>query len=252
MVALSALTSILLPLYIFPTASTPWTDIFTNITAHPDVHFDVIINPDTGPGVQDTGTFPDPAYIDSIAQLNAFPNTQLFGYIHTSYAQRPLTEVITEIAEYEAWDTYTLANISLKGIFFDEAPSINNPGNITYMKHITNCAHDAGFPSVIFNPGDVADAAYYDIADNIVMFENVPSQFTPSIVSQIAPEHLNKTSFIMYGLNGTSADQLSLLEEVAPLGLKGFYITDAFSYGVISPLWGDFVTDFSQIQVISR
>lgn len=46
-------TSILLPLYEWPTDNTTWSPVFEAATAHPHINFKVIVNPDTGPG--DTG-----------------------------------------------------------------------------------------------------------------------------------------------------------------------------------------------------
>lgn len=64
-------TSILLPLYEWPTDNTTWSPVFEAATAHPHINFKVIVNPNTGPG--DTGKIPN-IYIENI---NLGENQQL-------------------------------------------------------------------------------------------------------------------------------------------------------------------------------
>lgn len=43
-------TGILIPLYVWPEDDTTWEPVYTAVAAHPDILFQVIINPDSGPG----------------------------------------------------------------------------------------------------------------------------------------------------------------------------------------------------------
>lgn len=42
--------AILLPLYIWPTNDFIWEPVYTAAELHPEIQFQVIINPDSGPG----------------------------------------------------------------------------------------------------------------------------------------------------------------------------------------------------------
>ncbi|KAB8298558.1 hypothetical protein EYC80_000737 [Monilinia laxa] len=88
------LTSILLPLYMYPKPG-DWNWATKAITAYPFVNFDIIINPHSGPGP--INTFPDPNYITAIAALNAFDNTNLLGYVDTNYMHRETRDVVAEV-----------------------------------------------------------------------------------------------------------------------------------------------------------
>ena len=49
----------LLPLYIYPgTSLTAWTPIFNAIKQYPSVHWQVVINPDSGPGALTAAGYP--------------------------------------------------------------------------------------------------------------------------------------------------------------------------------------------------
>lgn len=43
-------TGILIPLYIWPEDDSTWAPVFNAITAYPDIRFQIIVNPDSGPG----------------------------------------------------------------------------------------------------------------------------------------------------------------------------------------------------------
>jgi Spherulation-specific family 4. len=47
-------TGILVPLYSWPEDNSTWSPVFNAADAHPDILFQVIVNPDSGPG--DTST----------------------------------------------------------------------------------------------------------------------------------------------------------------------------------------------------
>lgn len=211
-----ALTSILLPLYIYPTTTTPWTAIYDSIVANPTVTFDIIINPDSGPGSSD---LPDPPYITAIAQLNSYPNTNLHGYVHTLYAAETLAAIEANVTKYANWDSYTEANISLAGIFFDESVYAYTAVDYAYMKSLTSFAKNAGLERIIFNPGETVDTEYYALADTIVAFENSASAYSSAIPGWVGTEYMPQSAFIMYGFDGTVEEQEAMVEEMAALGM---------------------------------
>lgn len=43
-------TAIILPLYVWPIDDSTWSPVYDAISSHPDIEFQVIINPESGPG----------------------------------------------------------------------------------------------------------------------------------------------------------------------------------------------------------
>jgi hypothetical protein len=57
LISLASSTSILVPLYVWPEDDSTWEPVFNAISSYPDVQFQVIVNPNSGPG--DTGRAED-------------------------------------------------------------------------------------------------------------------------------------------------------------------------------------------------
>lgn len=55
MASLASSTSILIPLYSYPEDASTWAPVHDAATAHPNIQFQVIINPSDGP--QSTGKY---------------------------------------------------------------------------------------------------------------------------------------------------------------------------------------------------
>lgn len=126
-------TNVLLPLYVYPSWQGWWDNVYAAIAANPTATFQVILNPDSGPGASDgDGNPPEPGYnsdwVAAVARLNAHPNVQTLGYAHTGYGARDDADVDADVAAWAAWNTAYAGpeNISVHGIFFDEVP--NWPG----------------------------------------------------------------------------------------------------------------------------
>ncbi|KAJ8060763.1 hypothetical protein OCU04_011067 [Sclerotinia nivalis] len=160
--------SILLPLYIYPIPGA-WDWVTSAISTYPSINFNIIINPNSGPGP--INTFPDANYANGIASLNAFNNTNLLGYVDTAYMHRSVEEIVDEVDTYKLWSTNTSKNIHISGIFFDDCVSNWNTSTSTFMSTIANYTHAVNF-SVTFNPGVIANASFFNIADNILTVEN--------------------------------------------------------------------------------
>lgn len=91
---------ILVPLYIYPTA-TAWKPLYEAAEAHPAVDFYVVINPANGPG---DGELPDANYVDALVRLTALENVRVIGYVHVSYGARVLEEVVVDVERYSRWE----------------------------------------------------------------------------------------------------------------------------------------------------
>jgi hypothetical protein len=66
---------ITLPLYIDP-SPTAWAPLYKAIASNPQLLFQLIINPNTGPG---NTNYPSSAYITAIYTLRNYSNVQLLG-----------------------------------------------------------------------------------------------------------------------------------------------------------------------------
>jgi hypothetical protein len=95
-----------------------------SIRTYPNVHFIVIINPNSGPGKPD---LPDENYQSAIPQLQGYSNVTLVGYVHASYGAQGLKTSLNDIETYWRWHELStgkknkaLGPMGLDGIFVDE------------------------------------------------------------------------------------------------------------------------------------
>lgn len=131
---------IMVPLYLYPdTSASAWSNVTAAIAANPKVNWQIIINPNSGPGVYP----PDANYIAGVSKINSYPNVLTLGYIATGYTQIPLTTVKSQIDTYAKWWSYTGADIAIDGIFFDE---VNNTAASTVYTYYQKAADCKPFP----------------------------------------------------------------------------------------------------------
>ncbi|KAF3191192.1 hypothetical protein TWF225_001352 [Orbilia oligospora] len=153
----TSLTSILIPLYIYPTPNA-WDLLYQVITVYPTQPFTIIVNPGSGPGSK---RFPDESYREGITKLKTFKNVRIIGYVHVSYIARKLEDVCQDIDRYVGWDEYKNGKISVDSIFVDEAPEDVGKDAISL----------SGFTMI--NPGVIADKRFYEAtADAVVSYED--------------------------------------------------------------------------------
>jgi hypothetical protein len=95
------------------------------IRKYPNLHFIVIINPNSGPGGKPD--LPDEHYQSSVPKFQGYSNVTLLGYVHTSYGKRKLKAVTNDVDTYWRWHELSLTSVSgpmgLDGIFLDEISS---------------------------------------------------------------------------------------------------------------------------------
>lgn len=126
------------------------TDIIS-ISNYPNLHFVIIINPNSGPGVDPAGWLPDKHYSREIPRLTERANVAVIGYVRVDYCRRPLKEVLQDIRKYANWsiglpvgqkdfdDSSTLSStvsdqFAIRGIFFDEVPNIWSSEDAAYLE----------------------------------------------------------------------------------------------------------------------
>ncbi|KAJ5537360.1 Spherulation-specific family 4 [Penicillium frequentans] len=225
-------TSILLPLYIWPTDNTTWGPVYEAAAGNPDIEFKVIVNPDSGPG--DT-TYPESAYITAIAQLNSYDNVVVLGYIPTEYGTRSASDVESDISTYSGWSAYTAKNIAVAGIFFDEAPRTDDTSLISYMTEVADNARSQDLDFIVFNPGtkleEGAVNGYFDAADLIVEFENSYDAWIDAVPADefSSTEDYSKDAVLLYSAP-TTANYETIIKEAKDMGLGAAYLTNTDDY----------------------
>lgn len=237
MVALSSFF-VLMPLYLWPT-KTNWDPLFASIAANPTVPFQIIINPNSGPG---STTYPDPAFIPNLAKLNAYNNTNLLGYVRTGYASRNLTTVESEVSRYAGWAKYGASDIHIDGIFFDEATD-----DTKYLSYMASLYHDVKntYPNnatVITNPGTPISSSFYAYADFVNPVENTLKfwKSTSGGVKSIAAAERPKSTIMLNDYTSSSAQMLADIEAIQQAGYAGLYISNDENYQAIPSTWATF------------
>ncbi|KPM39406.1 hypothetical protein AK830_g7145 [Neonectria ditissima] len=167
-------TGILLPLYVYPAAeyndnASNWKPVITAVQAHTDIDWNIIINPYNGPGLSGLPGDDDVNVISGVSQLNANDNVNTVGYVRTNYAKSPMDELKANITNYASWASYSDADISIHGIFFDESEA-----DFDYLNEAITFARGAFAEPIttICNFGVKAAEEYYGICDIVVGFES--------------------------------------------------------------------------------
>ena len=240
-------SAILLPLYLYPSVTTdPWKPLYDSLTTHPNTQFDIVINPDSGPLLVGPSDSALSDYVVAVSKLRTYPNVNIFGYVHTGWGAASLQPaLLSNISRYATWNTYTPANISLDGIFIDEAPNAYDPTIYTNLQTATNLARSSELPKIILNPGTVADAEYFALADYIIMFEGAYANFNASEMAALSQAVRANSSVILYDSTLAEADQNTLVNQLVDLGLGSLDVTTTNTYDTWSELWTAFTQQVS-------
>lgn len=244
-------TQLLIPLYLDPSQGvkdgslTAWNTIYTAVANNPGTQFQIILNPNDGPGNSKAGY--NSEYISSVPKLNAYPNVHTFGYVHTSYGARTTAAVQTDIARWANWNTYTAANISVNGIFFDEVPNHTSKGNtdVSYMSTLqayakSQFSHIPTFQT-FYNVGDLcAHAEYFSsMADYVCIFEDAASKFSTAVMGSRLPA----------ASPGMAAKSCVLLIDYVASGLPSSNVSSILQYLVASGIGSANILDYDYDQV---
>ncbi|KAL9102800.1 MAG: hypothetical protein Q9163_002078 [Psora crenata] len=218
--------SIVVPLYIWAGENAAqWTPVLNAVIANPTVHWQVIVNPDNGPGAE---PFPDPHYITGIQQLNSYPNVEVIGYVDTTYAKRASADVASEIDKYAGWESYPQNNISVSGIFFDQ---VSEDGMYDYYQ--TASAHvKEKLRTVVCNPGTVANEKMFEYCNTIIQFENSYEDWSKFDIATIPDDKRSASAVMIYDLP-SDADVGGIVSSMVSGGVGGIYLTGDCCYRVI-------------------
>jgi hypothetical protein len=208
---------ILAPAYIYPSAGgSDWDRLAADAKYVP---ITAIANPASGPGDQS-----NPEYTAAIDKLRAVGG-KVIGYVHTSYAARPLKEVEAEVKQYKAW-------YHLDGIFVDEMSSDADPKHLAYYRSLDNFIHHQSRAwTVVGNPGTNTPASYAKVADTLVLFENGTGYDTTLPPDWQASQPAAKAANIIYDV-ATTADMRVDVQLAAARNTGWLYVTDL---GLLNP-----------------
>ena len=219
---------ILVPLYIYPgTSASAWSNVTAAIKAYPQVQWQVIIDPASGPGT--TGCLTDTNYIYAISLLNGYANVKTLGYVDTGFTNRAYSAVMQDIDTYASWWNCNEGgyNVSIDGIFFDDVSSKASNAVFTYMHNASSYAY-AQVPSdvtpVIFNPGDIAPTQLFGYCDTMIEFENLTSSYhNDSTIESIPSGYRAQSAILVTNTPETNAPIASLVHTMASYGIEAVY-----------------------------
>jgi hypothetical protein len=162
-----------------------------------------IINPSNGPGSEI-----DDNYVEFISNLINSKKTPI-GYVYTKWGDRDIEEVKDDI------DTWISFYPKIKGFFIDEAAE--GVDKLSYYQELRDYIKSKGNYYIVLNPGIMPNPAYFDIADNIVVYENNFSELNDSICTSYA----DKSSIIVYGAN-----EEEMIDILNKYHCRYLYVTD--------------------------
>jgi len=210
---------VLVPLYIDPGSS--WDQLVS--AAEAGVPTIAIINPSSGPDKSG----PNAAYATYIKKL-IDAGIDVIGYVHTSYGNRSLTAVFSDI------ETYASLYSGLVGIFIDEASA--DASDIPYYSKVYDAiTSKSGYTNAILNPGIQPDQGYLNVSTSLVVFEDAGSKwekFSSQFSSWVScapnaaeqPGYKYRFTSIAYATKETSL--VSMLSSMATKGMGLIYVTD--------------------------
>jgi len=162
----------------------------------------VIINPDNG-----AGNSIDNNYKNLIDKLNNNQDLPI-GYIYTKWGGRNIEEVKADI---DKWIKF----YSIKGFFVDETSTSKE--NLSYYKKLYDYIKSKGNYYIVLNPGAMPNSEYFDIADNIIVFEDSVNNLKEDVCIQ----NPDKSSIIVYNVSEAQMENI-----IKNHKCKGIYITD--------------------------
>lgn len=158
-VAAAAPMRLLVPAYFYPVPGSPWERLTAQAGAAP---ITAIMDPFNGPGPAI-----DPSYTAAVTAFKA-AGGRLLGYVHTSYAARPLAAVTADVDTFLAW-------YPIDGLFVDEMANDALPAHLDYYAALYQHIKSRGANlEVVANPGVNTLEPYLvrPAADVLLIFEH--------------------------------------------------------------------------------
>ncbi|GKZ79228.1 hypothetical protein AnigIFM56816_003112 [Aspergillus niger] len=173
---------VIIPFYVYPEDGA-WTPMEELVAAFPNVHFTIIINPDSGPG---SSSLPDSSFLTAVPRLTSYSNVLAIGYVPTEKGTRAISDVENDIKTYAGWPSASgNSSFAVHGIFLDEAPNAYSEELVSYYQQLTTLIKESSGLGpenfVVTNPGTVPDSAYLSIPDSTVVFESPYDSFMSAV-----------------------------------------------------------------------
>lgn len=231
---LASAIDILLPLYLYPgDSATAWSPIFQTISTHPTTTFQIVINPNSGPGTPSLLT--DANLITGLSTLNAYPNVRTLGYVLTDYGHRPNATVTADVDIYASWSASPNgADIHLDGIYFDEVSNDKSQPNYNRMASFSRHAHESiRGATVVFNPGYRALEPLFASCDLMVEFEHPLADYeAEGVLAQIPPAFAGTSAVQILETPAVGTDVAGLVAAMEQAGLGAFFFGTDCCYKV--------------------
>lgn len=229
--ATASATKILLPLYIYPIPLDRWSSIYDAIATHPSIDFQIVINPSSGPGGSTPGY--NNHWISAVSKLHAYDNVDTLGYVRVGYGAKALADITTDITNWDGWNHYTAADITIDGIFFDETPNwqgTKGANDVSFMQQLAELADHGGY-SKVFNLGQASNHdEYFSIADTVIIFENTAEWYNDTVLATAAAEGVTRKSAVLihhFATSGlTSGFAVRWVMDMVRKGLGSFAIVN--------------------------
>jgi hypothetical protein len=220
---------LLVPAYIYPTGEglKQWRRLGD---AAAKVDLVVIVNPDTGPGIERNHV-----YASAIVEA-ADRGVKLVGYVSTQYTDRPVAEVKADI---DAWVRFYPRIV---GFFLDQQPQ--DAGHAAYFAEIGTYARSRLRDAlVITNPGIPCDEAYLarrasDLVCVFANFEGFGPFELPANIKGYDPSHY---AALVYQV-ADAESMTSILEKAIIKRIGYIYVTDGkqpSQWGQLPAYWDD-------------
>jgi hypothetical protein len=230
-----------LPLYIYPSTGA-WQPLFDALRDNSGVTFDVIVNPNNGPG----GSVPDSNYISGISTINTYSNARVLGYVHTSYGKRALPNISSDIDDYQSWSEYKDSNITISGIFVDETPtSLDHLNYMTLIQKKVKSTLTHG-NLVWTNPGVPVDSSFYGIADMINAYENTYDNWAQNGGNASIPIAVrNRSTVMLHSYPSCANTMASDVDALVEGGYAGALLIVDDQYSSFDSMWPTFSAEVS-------
>ena len=236
---------ILLPLYLYPdTSASAWSNVTAAIAANKNVQWQIIVNPNSGPGTYP----PDANYIAAISKLNSYPNVVNVGYVATGYTRVSYESLTAQIDVYARWASYPDADIAVAGIFFDEVSNTATEEVYTYYQRASDYVSSKNLADgrVVFNPGAPAPARLFNYADTIVQYENALSSYKGGETIDSFQPGFNNQTCVMIHSAAEDVDVNPLVRTMVERGIQSVYFgVDCCYQAFSSELLGSLVSAVS-------
>ncbi len=204
---------IMVPAYFYPSPGGYWDSLNFAATRVPLV---AVMNPNSGPG-----SSRDSHYVQALANLHQ-AGGKVMGYVHTSYGQRSLSTVETDINRY-------LSFYTVDGFFIDEMTNDENTRHLNYYDSLYQYIKAKGTNySVTGNPGSNTQEDYITrpTADSFMIFEDIGANYISWTTSSWVAKYPAQ-QFVHLPYAVATATTMSNYVNVALSGNTGWiYITD--------------------------